>query len=503
MSTADRIMQSASIPPVASSHERPLRVIVLCLDALIVAVSMACSWLLHMQLLTLPTLRRTLGLRAPPAFEDYALLLYLTLPLFLSMTAWFGLHRWFERAFTRLSLLVGMVKVHLAVLLGLALLSFLTQTAINRSIVGLFLVCTFVLQLGARGLLSRWQHFQHTTGHARARVVLVGDAGKSMRDWVERSQRAPFPPEIVGSLNELQAETRGWSIGPRGEAMALSVPQRGQLSDLERLLLDEPVDRVLFFPPLNDSARVREALRLCETLGVPAGLAIDMVPHSVARPRVEFVFGHPFVEFELAPRAPGPLLIKHAIDVVAAALGLVLLSPLLLVVALSILLTMGRPILFIQERAGRRGRPFRMFKFRTMVTDAEAQKASLMANNIMAGPVFKVRDDPRVTRLGRLLRSSSLDELPQLLNVVAGQMSLIGPRPLPRAEQEKIVGWHRRRLSMKPGMTGLWQVSGRSNVDFDQWMKLDLQYVDTWSLRQDARILLKTIPVLLHRKGAH
>jgi lipopolysaccharide/colanic/teichoic acid biosynthesis glycosyltransferase len=121
----------------------------------------------------------------------------------------------------------------------------------------------------------------------------------------------------------------------------------------------------------------------------------------------------------------------------------------------------------------------------------------------MAGPVFKVRDDPRVTRLGRLLRSSSLDELPQLLNVVAGQMSLIGPRPLPRAEQEKIVGWHRRRLSMKPGMTGLWQVSGRSNVDFDQWMKLDLQYVDTWSLRQDARILLKTIPVLLHRKGAH
>jgi lipopolysaccharide/colanic/teichoic acid biosynthesis glycosyltransferase len=174
-----------------------------------------------------------------------------------------------------------------------------------------------------------------------------------------------------------------------------------------------------------------------------------------------------------------------------------------LLVALSILLTMGRPILFIQERAGRRGRPFRMFKFRTMVSDAEARKASLHAHNIMAGPVFKVRNDPRVTRLGRLLRSTSLDELPQLLNVVTGQMSLIGPRPLPRAEQEQIVGWHRRRLSMKPGMTGLWQVSGRSNVDFDQWMKLDLQYVDTWSLREDARILLKTVPVLLHRKGAH
>ncbi|MEY4509337.1 MAG: hypothetical protein RLZZ450_1459 [Pseudomonadota bacterium] len=446
MSTADRIMQSASIPPVASSHERPLRVIVLCLDGISVVVSMGFSWLLHRQLLMVPSVRTTLGLQAPPAFQDYALLLYLTLPLFLMMTAWFGLHRWFERAFTRLSLVAGVLKVHLAVLLGLALLSFLTQTAINRSIVGLFLICTFVLQLAERWLLERWQHFQHTRGHARARIVLVGDAGKSMRDWVERSQRAPFPPEIVGSLNELTP---------------------------------------------------------CETLGVPAGLAIDMAPHSVARPRVEFVFGHPFVEFELAPRAPGPLLIKHAIDVIAAALGLVLLSPLLVLVGLTILLTMGRPILFIQERAGRRGRPFRMFKFRTMVTDAEAQKASLAEHNIMGGPVFKVKDDPRVTRLGRLLRSSSIDELPQLLNVVLGQMSLIGPRPLPRAEQENIVGWHRRRLSMKPGMTGLWQVSGRSNVDFDQWMKLDLLYVDTWSLRADARILLKTVPVLLHRRGAH
>lgn len=503
MSAADRIMQSASIPPVASSHERPLRVIVLCLDGLSVAVSMGFSWLLHRQLLMVASVRTTLGLQAPPAFQDYALLLYLTLPLFLMMTAWFGLHRWFERAFTRLSLVVGVLKVHLGVLLGLALLSFLTQTPFNRSIVGLFLVCTFVLQLAERWLLERWQHFQHTRGHARARIVLVGDAGKSMRDWVERSQRAPFPPEIVGSLNELTPETRGWSVGPRGQAMAQMVPQRGQLADLERLLQDEPVDRVLFFPPLNDSTRVKEALLLCETLGVPAGLAIDMVPHSVARPRVEFVFGHPFVEFELAPRAPGPLLIKHAIDVLGAAVGLVLISPLFVVVALAVLLTMGRPILFIQERAGRRGRPFRMFKFRTMVTDAEAQKASLQAHNIMDGPVFKVRNDPRVTRLGRLLRSSSIDELPQLLNVVVGQMSLIGPRPLPRAEQENIVGWHRRRLSMKPGMTGLWQVSGRSNVDFDQWMKLDLAYVDTWSLREDARILLKTIPVLLHRKGAH
>jgi lipopolysaccharide/colanic/teichoic acid biosynthesis glycosyltransferase len=144
-----------------------------------------------------------------------------------------------------------------------------------------------------------------------------------------------------------------------------------------------------------------------------------------------------------------------------------------------------------------------MFKFRTMVRDAEAQRDALRDENMMAGPVFKVKNDPRVTRLGRFLRASSIDELPQLFNVLLGQMSLVGPRPLPRFEQEQIEGWHRRRLSMKPGITGLWQVSGRNEIAFDQWMKLDLEYVDGWSLREDLRLLLRTIPVLLHRRGAH
>jgi exopolysaccharide biosynthesis polyprenyl glycosylphosphotransferase len=323
-----------------------------------------------------------------------------------------------------------------------------------------------------------------------------------MRELIERSQRAPFPPEIVGCLNDAPSMPSTF-VGARGAALSMLVPQRGHLPDLERILHQEPVDRVLFFPPLNQTAQVGDALRLCETLGVPAGLAVDMTPHSIARPRIEVLFGQPFVEFELARRAPGQLVLKHAFDVIAAALGLVLLSPLLLLTALSILLTMGRPIFFIQERAGIRGRCFRMFKFRTMVSDAESKKAALRDQNIMAGPVFKVRNDPRVTRLGRWLRSTSIDELPQLLNVLLGHMSLVGPRPLPRAEQEQIHGWHRRRLAMKPGITCLWQVSGRSDLAFDQWMKLDLDYVDHWSWSADVQILLRTIPVLLHRRGAH
>jgi len=474
---------------------------VLCLDTLIVLLSMGCGWALHTGLREVPAVQERLGLRAPPSLEEYALLLYLTLPLFVGLLAWFGLHRWFERPPSRLALLLALFKVHFSVLTTLTLMLFLTRSVINRSMVGFFLLSTFALLFAARELLGRWQRFQHTSGQTRSRILLVGDCSAEMQKLVERSQRGVFPPEIIGYLND--APTQSVHVGARGAALSMLLPQRGHLPDLARILQQEPVDQVLFFPPLNQSSRVAEALQLCETLGVPAGLSVDMTPHAVARPRIEVIFGQPFVEFELARRPPGPLMLKHVFDVLVAALLIALLSPLLLLTALAILLTMGRPILFIQERAGKRGRCFRMFKFRTMVVDAEAKQASLRDQNIMAGPVFKLRNDPRVTRLGRFLRSSSIDELPQLFNVLLGQMSLVGPRPLPSLEQEQIQGWHRRRLSMKPGITGLWQVSGRSNVAFDQWMKLDLEYIDNWSWRADIRILLRTLPALLQRRGAH
>lgn len=494
-------MQPASIAPVDSPRDRSLRVSVLCLDAFIVVLSMVCSWFLHAQARGIPVLQSRLQLRAPPSFEQYALLFYLTLPLFLAFTAGFGMHRWFEHS--RLRLVWGLLKVHFALLAALTILLFFTQTVLNRSMLALFLSSTFVLQYGTRELLGRWHRFQHKSGQTRARLLLVGDHSTVMHKLIERSQRGPFPAEIVGCLSDASAPEPIVFASSGNAALKLVVPQRGGLHELERILHQEPVDRVLFFPPFNEASRVSDALSLCETLGVPAGLAVDMTPNAVARPRLETHFGQPFVEFELAPRAPGPLIVKHTFDVIAATLGIIVLSPLLLLVALCILVTMGRPIMFVQERAGLRGRSFRMFKFRTMVTDAEARQAALRDQNIMGGPVFKVKNDPRVTPLGRFLRKSSIDELPQLFNVVAGQMSLVGPRPLPLFEQEQIVGWHRRRLSMKPGITGLWQVSGRNTIAFDQWMKLDLAYVDSWSLRADLKLLARTVPALVRRRGAH
>jgi lipopolysaccharide/colanic/teichoic acid biosynthesis glycosyltransferase len=195
-------------------------------------------------------------------------------------------------------------------------------------------------------------------------------------------------------------------------------------------------------------------------------------------------------------------MLKRALDVTGAAIGLVLLGPLLAAVALLVRVIDGSPVLFVQERAGLDGVPFRIVKFRTMRIGADAERAELRAlNEVAGGASFKLADDPRVTRSGRFLRRTSLDELPQLWNVLLGEMSLVGPRPHPFDDVAGYDDWHFRRLSVKPGLTGLWQVSARSNPDFDTWVRLDLEYIDSWSLGLDIRILAATIPALLRTDG--
>jgi exopolysaccharide biosynthesis polyprenyl glycosylphosphotransferase len=197
------------------------------------------------------------------------------------------------------------------------------------------------------------------------------------------------------------------------------------------------------------------------------------------------------------------LVIKRVVDLVGAALGLVALAPLLLVIAAVIRLTSPGPVLFTQLRYGLHKRLFRMYKFRTMVWHAERLQPALEARNEAQGPVFKIAADPRVTPVGRFLRKSSLDELPQLWNVLKGEMSLVGPRPLPVRDVGRFdEGWLMRRFSMPPGLTCLWQVNGRSELDFTRWAQLDLEYIDRWSLRLDALILLRTVPAVLHGRGA-
>ena len=235
-----------------------------------------------------------------------------------------------------------------------------------------------------------------------------------------------------------------------------------------------------------------------------AWIVADFIRTSIARPDFDIFGTRPMLVFRTTPEISWALLVKDFVDRVVALACLIVTAPLLLTIALLIRMTSPGPIIFRQDRSGKNGRPFRMYKFRSMRSDAEMQRDELVRFNVMRGPVFKLDVDPRVTPIGKILRKTSLDELPQLLNVLKGEMSLVGPRPLPIYEVEKFESTsQRRRLSMKPGLTCLWQVSGRNNVnDFAEWVKLDLDYIDHWSLWLDLKILLRTIPVVLFGSGA-
>jgi len=280
-------------------------------------------------------------------------------------------------------------------------------------------------------------------------------------------------------------------------------PSAASLDRLPALLHEYAVGCVIFNVSQTYFSEVEKAILACEIEGVETWLIADFVKTSIARATIDDFHGKPVLVFRTAPETSWQLVIKRFIDIVGAGLGLLILGPLVMLpTILGIKLTSPGPILFRQRRSGLHGRMFTMYKFRSMVSNAEMLRAELLAFNQMTGPVFKLQDDPRITPLGRFLRHTSIDELPQLWNVLRGDMSLVGPRPLIDREVERFDPWHRRRLSVKPGLTCLWQISGRNNIDFDQWMKLDLQYIDNWSLGLDLKILLRTIPVVLGGFGA-
>jgi exopolysaccharide biosynthesis polyprenyl glycosylphosphotransferase len=276
------------------------------------------------------------------------------------------------------------------------------------------------------------------------------------------------------------------------------------VTDLIEALHKHSVNRVIFAGGHSHLHRLQEGIAACEIEGVEAWLAADFIRTSIARPDFDVFGGRPMLVFRTTPEISWALLVKGMIDRVGALLGLIVFSLLFVIIAIAIKLTSPGPVIFRQKRAGKNGKPFTMFKFRSMSTDAEMRRAELAAYNQMEGPVFKIDKDPRVTKFGKFLRRSSFDELPQLFNVFRGDMSLVGPRPLPIYEVEQFDSTaHRRRLSMKPGLTCLWQISGRNRIkSFEDWVKLDLQYIDNWSLWVDFEILVKTVPVVALGFGA-
>ncbi|HEX4343758.1 MAG TPA: sugar transferase [Verrucomicrobiae bacterium] len=311
---------------------------------------------------------------------------------------------------------------------------------------------------------------------------------------------------LVGASAEIEQLRKEFEAQPEGDMHIVGEVNLNETSiqSLINMLHEHSVNGVILSAKHTYFEQIETAIRACEVEGVEAWLAADFFKTQISRTSMDNLLGRPMLVFRATPESSWQGVMKMLMDFFGASLLLIIFAVPLLLVAIIIKLTSRGPVMFKQQRAGLNGRPFMIYKFRTMVTNAEQLKDELERMNEMSGPVFKVTKDPRITSFGKFLRKFSIDEFPQLINVVRGEMSLVGPRPLPVYEVRRFDDMsYRRRLSVKPGITCLWQVSGRNNVtDFKDWVRLDLEYIDNWSLWLDVKILLRTLPAVLSGAGA-
>jgi exopolysaccharide biosynthesis polyprenyl glycosylphosphotransferase len=372
-----------------------------------------------------------------------------------------------------------------------ALFLFKLPTVSRRFLVTLFIL-QLVVTLASRIAIRLTLQSLRDRGYNRRFLLVIGTdrAARAFADRVERHRELGL--RVIGHV---AVDTAG--AGPAGAiAMVGSRPIVGALDDLEHILHSRVVDEVAICLPETELSRVEPITRLCEEEGKIVRIPLGDLGLTLPGGRIEEFDGLQVMSLVYGPDRILALIVKRLTDIALGLLAMVILAPILLLVGLVVALVDGRPVLFRQTRVGLQGRPFEVVKFRTMGHDAEERLADIQEQNEIRGPAFKLTHDPRLTRTGRILRATSLDELPQIWNVLRGEMSLVGPRPpLPR-EVEGYDLWHRRRLSMKPGMTGLWQVQGRREEDFDRWVELDLAYIDRWSLWLDMKIILRTIPAM-------
>ncbi len=387
--------------------------------------------------------------------------------------------------------------ITIAALALAAAMTLLHISMVTSQFVIIFWLSGIILLAGGRVLVRMCLEFVRLRGRNLRYILILG----TNRRAIEFARLLQDKPEWGYSL--LGFVDDGWH---NGNDPQIGYPICSSFDDLSEFLRHNAVDEVANYLPLRSFyEHSSQVVALCEHHGIFMRFDPAIFDLKIARTHAQDIDGNGNVHITAhSSLAEGwPTMVKRVVDVVVSSVMLFLLSPLLLTAAVLIKLTSKGPVLFAQQRVGLNRRRFPIYKFRTMVTNAEQLLPTLEELNEAAGPVFKIKNDPRITPLGKLLRRSSIDELPQLFNVLIGDMSLVGPRPLPIRDYEGFnEDWQRRRFSVRPGITCLWQVNGRSNISFDHWMRLDLQYLDEWSLWLDAKILAQTIPAVMKGSGA-
>jgi exopolysaccharide biosynthesis polyprenyl glycosylphosphotransferase len=450
------------------------------LNQLVDATLMILSlWLGHL-------LRQMLEGRFPflPSIDSFNIFLWLTLtipfgPLLLDLHGFYKLP--LQKSVLKSLAQITQALLSLGILIAVCAILFKFDIR-SRAVLIFFGVISTVLLLVKERIIVAYLRSHAASGEYREKVILAGSAQEIGQFLARVSEEQIAQIEVVETIDISGQPT----------------------SELVRALHQHSVGRVIFATSRTQLSAIEQAIGACEVEGVETWLVADFIRTAIARPVFDTFGTQPMLVFRSTPDRFWSLLMKRAIDFLAALFGLIFLAPLMVIVAIAIKITSPGPVFFMQMRSGKHGKPFKMFKFRSMSSDAEQRRQELAVYNQMSGPVFKISNDPRITPLGRWLRKYSVDEVPQLINVLIGQMSLVGPRPLPIYEVENFSDpAQRRRLSVKPGITCIWQISGRNEVrDFETWVKLDLDYIDNWSIWLDLRILLGTLPAVLFAHGA-
>ncbi|MDC4203428.1 MAG: sugar transferase [Candidatus Manganitrophus sp.] len=365
---------------------------------------------------------------------------------------------------------------------------------ISRFFIVLFGCLSFFFIFVERLILRTFLRAARKRGYNFRNILVVG-TGRRAREVAEIiSKNKQWGLKLIGFVSD----NPEMKIGRVGKA-----PILGNIGDLPSMLQNNVVDELIFAVSRKRLEELEEIFLLCEEQGIRTRVAVNFFPHMIAKVHLEDLHGVPLLTFTTTPHDEVLLAAKRVFDLIIASVVLLALFPLSLLIASMIKLTSPGPVLFRQTRIGLNGRHFILYKFRSMLENAEGMRNDVEHLNEMKGPAFKILKDPRTTWVGRLLRRTSLDEFPQLYNVLRGDMSIVGPRPPLPEEVAKYERWQRRRLSMKPGLTCLWQINGRNKItDFKKWMELDLHYIDNWSLKLDLKIFIKTIFVVLAGRGA-
>jgi len=423
--------------------------------------------------------------------QEYKVVFILILPIWYILLSQFSLGRMVRVKMYSALLLEYIAVVVMGVALLMACIVVLDFDSISRLILGLFAGINFFVLALYKLVVYRVMKMFRGKGYNTRSVLIIAD--KDSYFFIDRLlQTKDWGYQVWAIMSDSSY------IKAKYEKIITVIPESKEMA---QLVDGKSIDEVMYCKSNLNQEEVKSLIYTCAEVGVIFRMQSEFLSVLSLRSQLSYFNQMPFLTFMNTPGNYMALKIKLVFDYIVASFILLAISPVMLTIAMLVKFGDGGPVFFAQKRVGQNGRRFPCLKFRTMVVNAEALKADLMDQNEQEGPVFKIKKDPRVTRIGAFLRKTSLDELPQFINVLRGEMSIVGPRPPVPAEVAQYERWQRRRLSMKPGITCIWQVSGRNNIPFDQWMKMDMQYIDSWSLKLDFILFLKTFKVMITGDG--